>query len=285
MSDEAVQSSEPTVDEMFAATEEGATPPVEETTPAAESKADAEQMFEYQALGQTRKEPLSLILKRASQGYDYATKQDELKQQNASAESRLAEANTLHEKYAQIDEYARENPEWYDHWSQAYENRQTDPNQQGQQPQVDFSPVMEKITALENDFKGVQEHVTQQKQSTEDSKYWDEMKAINKEFPDVDFSQSDESGKTLEYKILQHAQELGIGSFRVAFRDFYHDNLKTRMNEQAKQDIIAKDKENRKKGIVSTSNTPMLNTDMPDLRNMSESEILDAAIADFESSD
>ena len=277
MSDEAVQSSEPTADEMFASVENPATA---EETPAAEPKTQEEQMFEYQALGQTRKEPLSLILKRASQGYDYATKQDELKQQNASAESRLAEANTLHEKYAQIDEYARENPEWYDHWSQAYENRQAGIDQQ-EQPQVDFSPVTQQIDALKEEFSGVKEFVTQQQQSQEDGKYWDEIKAINKEFPDVDFNQSDETGKTLEYKILQHAKDHSIGSFRVAFRDFYHDKLMARQQEQAKQDIINKDKENRKKGIVGITNNSALSSDMPDIRNMSESDLLTAAINDF----
>ena len=276
MSFEDVQSSEPTVDEMFESVSEQ--PASEQPQAAAEQQAEIE--YEYTALGATRKEPISLILKRASQGYDYAQKMEQFKQQQAEIEAAKARADELHGKYAQIDDYARENPDWYDHWSQAYEQRQTY-GQQPDQPAVDLSPVKEEIDALRNEFSSVKEFITQQQQSQEDSKYWDEVKKVQKEFPDIDLNQSDETGKTLEYKILEHAKDNGIASFRVAFRDFYHDQLKSRMLEQAKQDLIKEDKERRKKGIVGVSNTPILNTDMPDLRNMSENDILQAAIAEF----
>ena len=276
MSFEEVQSSEPTVDEMFESVSEQ---PASEQ-PQAEPEKQAEIEYEYTALGATRKEPISLILKRASQGYDYAQKMEQFKQQQAEIESAKARADELHGKYAQIDDYARENPDWYDHWSQAYEQRQTY-GQQPDQPAVDFSPVKEEIDALRNEFSSVKEFITQQQQSQEDGKYWDEVKKVQQEFPDIDLNQSDETGKTLEYKILEHAKDNGIASFRVAFRDFYHDKLKSRMLEQAKQDLIKEDKERRKKGIVGVSNTPILNTDMPDLRNMSENDILQAAIAEF----
>ena len=277
MSFEDVQSSEPTVDEMFAATSEQETP----EQPAQEDpKTEEPQMFEYTALGQTRKEPLELILKRASQGYDYAQKMEQFKAQQAEIEAAKARADEIHNKYAQIDEYASQNPEWYEHWSQAYEQRQAGLNNQ-EQPIVDLSPIKSEIDALKQEFGGVKEFVTKQQESQEDSKYWDEVKAVQSEYPDIDMSLADEQGKTLEYKILEHAKDNGIGSFRVAFRDFYHDKLQKRMLEKAKQDLLAKDKDNRKKGIVGVSTTPMLNTDMPDLRDMSESEILQAAIDDF----
>ena len=275
------QSSEPTVDEMFeAVTDEPQEQPQAEPEP--ETKTEAEQEFEYTALGDTRKEPLSLILKRAPQGYDYAQKMESYKQQQAELERIRQEAEARHSKYAHIDEYAAQNPEWYDHWSQAYEQRQAGLNQ-SEQPSVDLSPIKQEIDALKNDFMGVKEFVTKQQQSVEDSKYWDEIKAIQKDFPEVDMNQADEQGKTLEYKVLEHAKENGIGSFRVAFRDFYHDQLKSRMYEQAKQDMLKKDKELRKQGVVGVSNTPMLNTNMPDLRKMSDDEILRMAIAEAES--
>jgi len=273
------QSRELTPEEMFEATDEG-NAPAEQTPAAAEPKEEAEQHFEYEALGATRKEPLSLVLKRASQGYDYAQKMEQFKQQQAEVTQRQEAADELRNKYAQIDDYARENPDWYDHWSTAYDNRATNAVDQ-EQPAVDLSPVMQRIDAIENSFKGVQDHITQQKESIEDGKFWDEVKAVQKEYPDVDLKQSDEAGKTLEYKILQHATDNGIASFRVAFRDFYHDSLKTRAVEQAKQDLIAKDKDNRKKGIVGVSNTPMLSSEMPNLRGMHENDILQAAINEY----
>lgn len=280
MTQEDVQSRELTADEMFESVVDSANEgEVKESPTEAEPKTEPE--YEYTALGATRKEPLSTILKRASMGYDYAQKMEAYKQQQAEIEKAKAEADEFRSKYAHIDEYARQNPEWYDHWSQAYEQRQAGVNQT-EQPAVDLSPIKQELDAIKSDFMSVKEFVQQQQQSQEDSKYWDEVKAVQKDFPDVDLNQADESGKTLEYKILEHAKENGIGSFRVAFRDFYHDNLKSRMYEQAKQDLIKKDKENRKKGIVGISNTPMLSSKMPDLRSMDESQILEAAIAEME---
>ena len=279
MSEEVVQSSEPTLDEMVQSVEE---PGAQEQTESTPEQQAAEAEYEYQALGGTRKEPISLILKRASQGYDYAQKMEEFKQRNADLETRQSEADARHQKYAHLDEYAQQNPEWYDHWTSAYEQRGTsDQISDGQQQQVDFSPIKSEIDTLKSEFSEVKDFVNNQRKSQEDGKYWDELQGIQKEFPDVDFNQSDEAGKTLEYKVLEHAKEQGIASFRVAFRDFYHDNLKTRMMEQAKQDLIKADKENRKKGIVGVSNTPMLNSDMPDLRKMNDHEILEAAIAEY----
>ena len=282
MAFEDVQSSELTPEQMFdSVSNDGATEQTSSQPPEpAHAAAEAEPMFEYEALGATRKEPISLILKRAQMGYDYAQKQDGLKEREASVESRLAEANARFEKYAHLDDYAAQNPEWYDHWSNAYDQRAAGDTGQ-EQPAVDFSPVMNEINALRNEFGGVKEFVTQQQQSVEDGKYWDEVKGVQKEFPDIDLKQADESGKTLEYKILQHAKDNGIGSFRVAFRDFYFDNLKSRMAEQAKQDLITKDKAMRKQGIVGVSTTPMLSSKMPDLRNMNESDLLQAAIDEF----
>lgn len=279
MAFEDVQSSEPTADEMFDSVVESANAPSSEPEKAATT---TEPEYEYSALGANRKEPLSLILKRASMGYDYAQKMESYKQQQAEVERTRQEADARHSKFAHLDEYAKQNPEWYNHWSQAYENRQTGMNQQEQPPAVDLSPIKSEIDALKNDFMGVKEFVTKQQQSVEDSKYWDEIKAVQKDFPDVDLNLADDTGKTLEYKILEHAKENGIGSFRIAFRDFYHDKLRSRMYEQAKQDLLKADKENRRKGIVGVSNTPMLNSNMPDLRKMTESQITELAIAEFE---
>jgi hypothetical protein len=281
MAFEAEQSSEPTVDQMFDSVVEDHNEPVNEPAPA-EPKTESEPEFEYSALGATRKEPLSMILKRASMGYDYAQKMEAYKQQQAEVERIRQEAEARHSKFAHLDEYAQQNPEWYNHWSQAYEQRQAGLHQEGT-PAIDLSPIKSELDSLKNDFMSVKEFVTKQQQSVEDSKYWDELKAVQKDFPDVDLNLADEHGKTLEYKVLEHAKQNGIGSFRIAFRDFYHDKLRSRMYEQAKQDLLKQDKENRKKGIVGVSNTPMLNSNMPDLRKMSEQQILEMAIAEAES--
>ena len=134
MANEDVQNSEPTIDEMFDSVVDDANEPVDQVQQPQEPKTTEEQYIEYEALGATRKEPLDLVKKRASMGYDYAQKMEAFKQQQSEWEAKLKRAEELNSKFAHLDEYAQQNPEWYQHWSQAYENRQAglngEPNQE-----------------------------------------------------------------------------------------------------------------------------------------------------------
>jgi hypothetical protein len=68
----------------------------------------------------------------------------------------------------------------------------------------------------------------------EDKKLAGEVENIRKSFPNLDFDSPDEDGKTLEMKVLQHAVDNNLASFRVAFRDYYHDSLISRREKKEK---------------------------------------------------
>lgn len=49
-----------------------------------------------------------------------------------------------------------------------------------------------------------------------------EIKDVERAYKHLDFRTPDENGKSIEYKVLEHAQAWGIPSFKVAFKDWYH---------------------------------------------------------------
>ena len=62
------------------------------------------------------------------------------------------------------------------------------------------------------------------KEKAEDDAYKAEFVAVQKRYPALDFMTKDASGKTLEYKILEYAQEKGIKTFTPAFEAYYKLN-------------------------------------------------------------
>jgi len=219
--------------------------------------AQQEAEYEYTASGKSIKEPISMILKRASQGYDYSQKMNEFNQ-------RSNEFNQRYKTYQDIDNFAQQNPQWWEHIQNSFNNRESF---QSQQPQAMASQTMQtgdpRVDSLLNEFGEVKSFI-QQMQSKEqqqireqaDARLKDEIEGIKKQYGNIDFSQADESGKSLEHKVMEYAVENGIKSFRTAFRDFYHDELVKRASEQSK-DNIAKDMQRKTKlGLLGQTQAP-----------------------------
>jgi hypothetical protein len=259
---------EPSVEEMFSATEPA---PAAAATP----KPESEPVYKYTALGKEREEPLSVILKRASQGYDYSQKIAEMKAQQAAFEDQKRAVLESEGRWKPYDDYAKQNPEWYQHWSQAWEQRQAQP---GQIQETNPAPWRSEIEQLKSEFGGVKEFISKQKQSLEDKAYWDEVASVQKEFDKLDLSQADENGETLEYKVLKHAKENGINSFRVAFRDYFWDKAKEIQSQKAKEEHVKTIQDKRKTGILGVTDKPTRQSE-PNIRMMSDREIEEAAIA------
>lgn len=263
MADELTQQ-EPTADEMISAVEGG------------ESQDKQEQMVTYTANGAERTEPLSLALKRASQGYNYAQLVADLKAQTTAVQDRETKVAESEQRWKPFDDYAKENPEWHNHWEQAYNNRQSFDGTGNDQ---NLQPVMSEINNLKEQFGEVKEFIQTAQKSQEDQKYWDEIKAVQKEFPKLDLNQADENGESLEYRILRHAKDNNIGSFRVAFRDYYWDKARDIQSQNAKADVTQSIQDQRKRGIIGVTDSPTQVRQMPDLRSMTDAEIEEAALA------
>lgn len=217
--------------------------------------------LKYQANGKEVEEDIATILKRASQGYNYAQSVNALKSQQNDVAERMKAAEEMTGKWSKFEQYAKENPAWYQHWTNAWENRsqQSQGAPQGQQPTGQSGDMLERINQLLDErLKPMQEHFTKQQlreQETairEQDKVLDEqIKSTRKKYPSIDFDKTDpETGKSLEYSVLEFAQQNKIYDFGNAFKAFYHDNLVASEVENKKADWAKEQQENVKKGIL-----------------------------------
>lgn len=207
--------------------------------------------LEYTANGKKVVEDIGTILKRASQGYNYAQLANGLKTREQEILEKAQQASQMEERWSRFENYARENPEWYQHWSQAWEHR----DQVGNQPQTDEGEIEPRLAAmLEERLNPIQDFIRSQEAERaeaqireQDQRLQAAIDSTRKEFPSIDFEASDpETGKTLEYQVLEFASQEGIRDFNKAFKVFYHDKLIASKLEEEKAKW-AKEQETRAK--------------------------------------
>jgi hypothetical protein len=231
-----------------------------------DTSTDAEkQYYKYTANGREVNEDIDTILKRASQGYNYAQNIQQLKADRETFDKTISEREAqireAESRWSQYDQYANENPEWADHVRSQYENRY---NFNGQQPgsQIDqnqtdpnLSPQLRQeiseLRQFRDEFKSYQAN---QKQQSEDIELNNQIESTKKSYTDFDFGYSDpNTGETVEHQVLRHMQSHGLNNFRAAFRDLFHDQIVTKASTKAKETAMKEIQERNKKGFISES--------------------------------
>jgi len=227
---------------------------------------NSERLFTYTASGKQVEEPLETVLKRASMGYNYAQHMNEFKSQRAaweeSTREKEARIRELEQKWSPYESYAKENPEWAEHVRSSWENR-TGGGFNGQQsPQSTPEQVLpqhvrqelDELRSFRDEFKGFRDSMRQQ---NEDHALKQDIDSTVSEYKNFDFSRSDpETGKTLEYKILEHMQRNGINSFKAAFRDLMFDEIVGKEAMKAKEEAANAIKQRNQEGFVAESKEP-----------------------------
>ena len=247
--------------------------------------------FEINWKGETKKLPLSKIKDLAQQGYDYSQKMSEFNKQKLAAEQAKKEFDERYSRYNEMDKYVSENPTWWDHVNQQYQNKgQTLGVAPSTATELTNNPeMMEVFESLKNEVQGLKsfkDSVEQEKakdmQQKDDQKYQEDLAGLQKMYPTVDFSAPDESGMSLEYNVLKHANDNGIKSFRTAFLDFYHDNL-MKMAESKAKETFAKDSQQIKKLGISFNNEPSgkKTTQAKSVRNSSYEDLTREALEEL----
>lgn len=214
----------------------------------------AAQEYAIQVGGKEIKAPIEKLIKWASMGYDAPNRIGELNKKLESYTQREAQLKDLESRYSPVDKFVRENPQWWQHVQQSYEQLQA------QSQQNPFLPVVENLKKEVDGLKQIAQTYEQREQQKimqqEDTKYMDELGAIQKQYPKIDLMTPDATGKSLEYKVLEYARDNGIRNFKTAFRDFYHDELVKLSAEEAKEKVISDKQSKSKLGILGVSTTP-----------------------------
>lgn len=224
----------------------------------AQSPFDPEKI-EYDWNGKKIVENLDMIKKRASMGYDYAQKMALINQEREKYKGYDQKLSQL-ERWQQYNDYAEKNPEWAKHVEEAWNSRQN----VGQSAQEQINPVIQtlqerlaSVEALKDEWLSEKQKV---QQAGEDKQFVSEIEATGKKFG-VDLTQSDEQGRTLEYRTLEVMREMGLdgskpGHFEMAFKHMYFDNLMGKNRDAAKEQAAKQTLEMKKAGILDVSRTP-----------------------------
>ncbi len=259
----------------------------DESAPEKAAAASAPQTasdLEFTWNGQSIKTPFAdpRVKQWASQGYDYAQRIQAFNQERLTFENQRKEFGALETRYKEVDEYAKSNPDWWEKVEGAYlaDKNKIDPNNP-------INPVLQKFEQKLNDqekfINSIKEKEQQAFNSQEDAKLDSEIKSIQEKYPDISLSTVDETGRSLELRVLDHAAKNGIKSFQTAFRDLLHDDLIKRTEEKGKLSAQKEMQAKRKAGLLGSSPTPIKGvTESRNVKNKSYNDLLDEAMSEIQ---
>ncbi len=249
----------------------------EREAPQSREKTQAEEAWEFEHGGKKVKGNREQIIKWAQMGYDRPQIMQKFNQERSQWETQKQQWENQWGVYKQIDDYAKGNADWWkfiqDQWATRGMHQpgmasggQSVPPGTGQAGGAPGDPSIAafnpKISQLEQQLAQVsqvaqmwQQEKIQQKQEAEDKKLDGEVQSIQQQYKDLDWNSPDMNGKTLEVRVLEHAQANGISTFKAAFRDLLYDDLVTRAESQAKINVAKGIQNKSKLGVISESST------------------------------
>lgn len=186
----------------------------------------------------------------------------------------------LDQKYGEVDKYVRQNPQFWDHVTKSYQQRDQllqDQSNPLAQTVSQLQAQLQELSQFKNSFETQQ---TEIRHKQEDSQYINTLGETKKAYPSIDFDTPDEMGKSLEYKILEHATKNGIKNFTTAFRDYCHDDLVKIHEEGAKERVVKERQKNAKLGIIGQTPTPTKRMSS-EVKGKSYNDLADEAMAEL----
>ena len=234
--------------------------------------------FEFNWNGKPVKGDRTKVLKWASQGYDYAQRIAELKQQRQEFERSQKEYEQKYSPYQEIDSYAKQNPQWWQTIQEAYSQRE---NQQQAAQNPEFNHLRSELQELKQFKTQFETEQQQAKTKAEDEQLAGDIQSIRKDYSDLDWNTLDEYGQSLEQRVLKHAVDNGISNFRAAFRDYNYDNLVKAASEKAKTQLGQNLQQTRKAGILGKSQTPVKGAQAVVNSKKSWGDLTNQAVAEY----
>lgn len=241
----------------------------------------AEDGFEFEHGGKKVKANREQMIKWAQMGYDRPQAMQKFNAEKRAWDDEKKKWEGQWGIYRQIDDWARQNPEAWNHIQQGWQRRGTAPAVNGDAaagsaPDA-YSP---KLQALEQQFsqfapvvQKLEGYLQNVQNEAEDRELDQEVQSIREQHKDLDWTNPDENGKSLELRVLEHAQEIGTKSFKVAFRDLLHEELVNRAASQAKLAVAKGIQKNSKLGVLGESPTSRMKSPQRDIRKTSYEEL------------
>jgi hypothetical protein len=197
------------------------------------------------------------------QGYDYQQKIAAFKAEQEQFAKQRAELDPLKQRYAELEAYVEQNPEWWNHVTQQWEQAKGAQQQPGQ-PSIDPNhPIARELQSLKAQIGDVlkfkQDSETQklmQQREQEDRTLNEEIQSIRDSYKDLDWNSAGADGKGMELQVLEYAKSRGISNFKDAFLSFNHDRLIQRARAQGKEDVVKERQKHTKLGLLGETQAP-----------------------------
>lgn len=252
--------------------------PMTAPTPASEPPAPAPQEFEFKWRDRTIKAPLDKITTWASQGYDYGQRIQELKSERDAFEKQ----RQGYSRYEEVDAFARENPEWWQHVEEQWNARQQQSQSQAGQSDDPVAQLKAEIAELRTFRDEIISERKNREVQEQDRQLNEEISQIQKQHSTLDWTGVDDEGLTLEMRVLRHAQQNGIHSFRAAFRDYNHERLLEQAKLEAKESAVKDRKTAAKQGLLGRSSTPVKGlTSAQNIKTKSYNDLMAEGLAEL----
>ncbi len=244
------------VDSLYA---EAMGEPVEKNIPM--EQAPPPETFSIKVEGKEIPATRDQLIKWAEMGYGAPNRIGSLSKELQQHQKQIEALKQYESTYKPVDEFAKQNPEWWKHVMTNWEQRSQFINQNlSQDPN---NPLLQKLSSLEQEVQESRKFrenlLNQQKEYStkmEDEALDNEIKSIREKYSDLDFDGLDQNGSSLEHRVLAHAKQHGIPSFSTAFKDYYHDELILRAQEKAKESVGKEMQKRTKLGLLGESQAP-----------------------------
>jgi hypothetical protein len=236
------------VDAILAQAYGNEAPPQAEQSPQPQSAAPEPREFEFNHRGQAIKikENDPRMVQWMQQGYDYSQNINAFKGERETWEKQRQDWESKWNPYKEVDQFAQTNPDWWKHVEQSYQQRLSTPVDIPEPVKQYLEPIIKDYSMVKGFVQDYQKQQIEKQQAEEDAQLNEAIKSIQGKYKDLDFSAKDESGLSLEQRVLNHAIENNLPNFRAAFLDYYHDNLE-KLAEARGKEMTMKDFEKRKK--------------------------------------
>lgn len=220
-----------------------------------------------------------------NQGRDYSQLMQKFNQQQAEWNKKQSYYQNLEETYKPIDEWATKNPQDWQRFQQSWTEQRNRPPE-GIDPNSPLYQKLqaneEKLSSLEKFKQDFEQDKQFQKERKEDEALAHEIQSVTKQYSDLDWTKPGPNGKSLEYQVLEHAQQNGIKNFNLAFRDFYHEQLLKRAEEKGKEAVSQDLQKRNKLGLLGQTPTPTKGVEPTrDLKSKSYDDIHREILAEF----
>ncbi len=226
-------------------------PSQDKSEPAAPSEPQFKE-YEFNARGQAIKvkENDPRFQQWLSQGYDYSQSMNSFNNERKTWEQQKADLEKSFSPYREIDEFAQKNPDWWQHVDQSYKEKLSNPVQIPDAVKSYLEPIIKDYSMIKTFAQDYQRQQVEKQERDEDQQLQETIKSIQGKHKDLDFSVKDESGLSLEKRVIDFALQKGIPDFEIAFKAYYHDNLVKQAESRARESYMQEMEKRKKMGIL-----------------------------------